>query len=64
MNVEIDYSIIDIFGKRLQEGKISKDHSPRATLQLQDYQNGNYFIHLKPENSRGITQKIVLMRDY
>jgi len=64
MDVEIQYSIVNLFGEVLQEGSLNKNHTPRVTLNLQNYQNGSYIIHIKPENSRAISQKIMLIRDY
>jgi len=63
MNIELDYSIINVFGETIQEGIIEKEHSPIAILDLHNYQDGSYFIRLQPANGKVITQKVVLIRD-
>lgn len=61
MDTKINYFVSSAKGQILMSGEFSKDHPEREMLDLSGFENGAYYIYIRPERHREITQQFNLM---
>lgn len=60
----IRYLIINLQGQIMGSGKFEENHAKIEAIPLDELQNGNYFMYLRPDSGREITKKFLVMKDY
>ena len=60
---EINYQIINMQGQVMSKGHFDSNHSNVESIDLQEYNNGNYIIYVKPQYIEGTSIKFMVVRN-
>ncbi len=63
MEEKVSYFVSNAIGEIITSGEFDENHAEVNKIDLSKFQNGNYFIHMRPDNQRETSQQFVIIKE-
>ena len=63
MEEKVSYFVSNAIGEIITSGEFDENHAEVNKIDLSKFQNGNYFIYMRPDNQRETSQQFVIIKE-